>query len=325
MKVSNEINNLIDRFLKHDKTALARIISLVENDPEAARTILGQLNPYSNDCYIIGITGSPGTGKSTLVTQLSQYLTELGLKIGIISVDPSSPLGGGAFLGDRVRMRDIILNPNVFIRSVASRGSLGGLAKSVFDIARLYDAYGMDYVLIETVGAGQSEIDIFSLAYTIIMITVPGLGDHVQVLKAGILEIADIFVINKSDLGGDFLKINLNMVLQSDPQVSEWRVPIIRTIATEGQGISDLFEVIQEHQAYLTSSGLLTKKKRFILHNRIQSLIETTLFSILSKKLLSSKAIDNIVEQILSGSIDIYNGVFQLLNPLLKKIENLDL
>lgn len=321
MNQADNLDDLISRFLKQDKTALARIITLVENDPEFARILLSRLCRSSHDPYIIGITGSPGTGKSTLITQMVEYLTERGHQVGIISVDPSSPIYGGAFLGDRVRMRDIILNPKVFIRSVASRGSMGGISKAVYDIVQLYDAYGMNYILIETVGAGQSEVDIFRLAYTVLYLTVPGFGDHVQVLKAGILEIADVLVINKSDLGGDFVKVNLNMLLESNTQKSDWRTPIIRTIATEGRGITDLFQAIQKHRTYLETSGKLSEKKRKTIRNKLKSLFESQLFQQISELILPPEVIEKIVEDVISGSKDVYTAVDEILQPFLNKID----
>ncbi|NVM53613.1 MAG: methylmalonyl Co-A mutase-associated GTPase MeaB [Candidatus Helarchaeota archaeon] len=322
MKRDDNIDELISNFLNRDRKALARIISLVENESDIARQVLSRLCKSTNNSYIIGVTGSPGTGKSTLITALVEYLSAKGLRIGIISVDPTSPYSGGAFLGDRVRMRDIILDPKVFIRSVASRGSMGGIAKAVYDIARLYDAYGMDYVLVETVGAGQSEVDIHRLAYTILLITVPGLGDSIQVQKAGILEIADILVINKSNLGGDFLKVNLNMMLNSMTRQSGWRPPIVRTIATEGKGTAELFQAIQDHREYMELSEKLKEKRRNNIRYKIQNLIESQLFK-LSEKILTPKEIDKIITDVLSGSKDVYTVVHEILEPIIDKIEKI--
>ncbi|MHA1129463.1 MAG: methylmalonyl Co-A mutase-associated GTPase MeaB [Candidatus Helarchaeota archaeon] len=320
MKQKETLDELIARFLKHDKQALARIITLMENNSADARTILSRLSKQTNDAYIIGITGSPGTGKSTLIAQLAALLASQGFSVGIISIDPSSPIYGGAFLGDRVRMHKIILHPKVFIRSIASRGSTGGISKALYDIIRLYDAYEMDYILIETVGAGQTEVDIFNLAYTIVLLTIPETGDNVQVLKAGLLEIADIFVINKSDLGGDWDKINLNMMLQSVQETFDWRPPIVRTVATENKGIIELLQAIQSHRAHLNCSGKLKSKKRTIVRKRLHTLLETFLFEEFVQKLLPKRELEATIDAILNGTKDIYTIVHEILEPVRKNL-----
>jgi len=324
MKELDDLDELIQRFLNQDKYALARVITLVENDPEAARTILRNLHGYSHGSYIIGVTGSSGAGKSTLINGLAGFLTENGYTVGVISVDPSSPLSGGAFLGDRIRMRESILNPKVYIRSVASKGNTGGLASAVYDISVLYDAFGLDYILIETVGAGQSETDIFNLSYTIILVTDPSIGDSVQVQKAGILEIADIFVINKSDLGGDFLKVNLNMMLESAPSINGWYPPIIRTIATENEGITELFQAIQAHAKHLEKSGKLDEKKQENIRHRLQAILESSLYQRIKDKFSISATLEQVLKDILSGSKDIYSAADEILQPIVNKFEKID-
>ena len=323
MNDSAEINALIQRFLERDKYALARIITLVENDPDAARAIISRIYTPSHKSYIIGLTGSPGAGKSSLINSLATYITSQGHTIGIISVDPSSPYTGGAFLGDRVRMRENILNPKVYIRSIASRGSTGGLAIAIYDIASVFDAFGFDFIIIETVGAGQSEVDIFQLAYTIILVTEPGLGDSVQVQKAGILEIADILVINKSDLGGDFLKVNLNMMLESYKPKSGWHPPIVRTIATEGVGAAELFQTILAHKNHLELAGLLVEKRRHAIRTQVQTLIESILLKAVAQKFALPKNIDEIMEEVYSGSKDVYTAILGFLQPILDRLDHL--
>lgn len=323
MNDSAELNTLIQRFLGRDKYALARIITLVENDPATAREIISRIHTQSHKSYIIGLTGSPGAGKSSLINSLTTYMTSQGHSVGIISVDPSSPYTGGAFLGDRVRMRENILNPKVYIRSVASRGSTGGLAIAIYDIASVFDAFGFDFIIIETVGAGQSEVDIFQLAYTIILLMEPGMGDSVQVQKAGILEIADILVINKSDLGGDFLKVNLNMMLESYKPKAGWNTPIVRTIATEGVGVAELFQTILAHKNHLEAAGLLEEKRRHAIRIHVQNLIESLLIKTLAQKFALPKNMDEIMEAVLSGSKDIYTAIFEFLQPILERLDHL--
>jgi LAO/AO transport system kinase len=323
MNDSAEINALIQHFLERDKYALARIITLVENDPDAARAIISRIYTHSHKSYIIGLTGSPGAGKSSLINSLTTFITSQGYTVGIISVDPSSPYTGGAFLGDRVRMRENILNSKVYIRSVASRGSTGGLAIAIYDITSVFDAFGFDFIIIETVGAGQSEVDIFQLAYTIILVTEPGLGDSVQVQKAGILEIADILVINKSDLGGDFLKVNLNMMLESYKPKSGWHPPIVRTIATEGVGAAELFQTILAHKNHLEVNGLLEEKRRHAIRTQVQNLIESILLKTMAQKFALPENMDKIMEEVCSGSKDVYTAILGFLQPILDRLDHL--
>ncbi len=192
MKIEYDIDTLISRFKKKNKIALAKLITIIENEPERAHEIFKHFEDIKQDSYIIGITGSPCVGKSTLTGEITKRLMEEGKSVGIICVDPTSPFSGGAFLGDRVRMTSISLHPNVFLRSLASRGYKGGISRAVFDISLLYEAFGMDVIIIETVGVGQAEFDVYNLAYTIIVVLVPGYGDAIQMQKAGIIEIGDV-------------------------------------------------------------------------------------------------------------------------------------
>src|SRR5690348_11022798 len=194
--------DIVNRLLKGDRRALARIVTLIENGDPDAREMLGQLHLHGGHAHVIGFTGSPGAGKSTLVAQLVRELRRRGARVGVVAVDPSSPFTGGAILGDRIRMQELAGDPNVFIRSMASRGSLGGLAASTRDVVRALDAGGFDTIIIETVGAGQAEVEIVRAAQTVVVVTAPGMGDDIQAIKAGILEIADVFVVNKADRPG---------------------------------------------------------------------------------------------------------------------------
>lgn len=248
----------MERLLTGDRRALARTLSLVENDQQKARLILKQLYPRTGQAHIIGFTGAPGVGKSTLVSQVITGFREKGRRVGVIAVDPSSPFTGGAILGDRIRMQGTRIDEGVFIRSLATRGHLGGLARATGDMVKVLDAAGFPVILVETVGTGQSEVDIMQLAHTTVVVLAPGLGDDIQVIKAGILEIGDIFVVNKADReGADRTVMELEMMLDlaEREQGEHWRPPILRTVARDGQGVPALVESLEAHLAYLLTTG----------------------------------------------------------------------
>jgi GTPase len=251
---------IVDRLLAGDRRALARTVTLIENGAPEAREMLSQLHLYGGRAHVIGFTGSPGAGKSTLVAQLVRELRRRDQSVGVVAVDPTSPFTGGAILGDRIRMQELAGDPNVFIRSMASRGSLGGLAASTRDVVRVLDAAGFDEVVIETVGAGQAEVEIVRAAQTVVVVAVPGMGDDIQAIKAGILEIADIFVVNKADRpGADQTAAELRMLLSLDERRKEraWKPPILKTIAATGEGVPALAEELAAHLAFLKNSGQL--------------------------------------------------------------------
>lgn len=254
---------LVERLLKGDRRALARVVTLIENNAPETRRILGELHRHGGHAHVVGLTGSPGAGKSTLVMQLARELRRREQRVGIIAVDPSSPFTGGALLGDRIRMQELAGDPNVFIRSMASRGSLGGLAASTRDVVRALDAAGFDTIIIETVGAGQAEVEIVRAAQTVIVVTVPGMGDDIQAIKAGILEIADVFVVNKADRpGADQTAAELRMLLSLDAQRNEraWRVPIVKTSAASGEGIPEVADKLAAHLQSLRETGQLASR-----------------------------------------------------------------
>ncbi|WP_337995421.1 methylmalonyl Co-A mutase-associated GTPase MeaB [Oleispirillum naphthae] len=248
--------------LAGSRRALARAITAVENDAPEAEAILRAVHPHTGGAHVIGVTGPPGAGKSTLTDHIAKAFRAAGERVGIVAVDPSSPFSGGAILGDRIRMGDLALDPGVFIRSMASRGSLGGLARHAADAAALMDAAGMGVVLVETVGVGQSEVDIARAADTTVVVLVPGQGDGVQAIKAGILEIADIFAINKADRDGvPQLEAELNAVLDLAERRPAWRPPVLRTVAKTGDGVAELAENIVRHLAHLRESGGLESRR----------------------------------------------------------------
>lgn len=262
--------------LAGDVRALARLISLVEDEDASARAALAILYPQTGRAHLIGVTGAPGTGKSTLVNEMAKVYRRRGLTVGIVAVDPTSPFSGGAILGDRVRMRELAGDPGIFIRSMATRGSLGGLARSTSDVVKVLDAAGYDRILIETVGAGQAEVDIAKTAHSTIVVEAPGFGDDIQAIKAGILEIADVFAVNKADReGADSTATALEMMLDlNGTEPGQWRPPIVKTVAIRGDGVADLVDRVEAHYDHLRRTGLLARKEEERVRDELVALIQ---------------------------------------------------
>ena len=297
--------DIVERVLSGDRRALARLVTLIENEAPEAHEYLARLYPESGRAQIVGITGSPGAGKSTLVTQLARELRRRDLRVGVVAVDPSSPFTGGALLGDRIRMQELAGDPAVFIRSMASRGSLGGLAASTRDVARALDAAGYDLVIIETVGAGQAEVEIVRAAHTVLVVTVPGMGDDIQALKAGILEIADIFVVNKADRpGADQTAAELRMLLslagKQPKSDAVWRVPILKTSATQGEGMVELVDALMQHRVFLDTSGQLAQRNQRQVQSEVLALLQHALAQRLKREVSAEEwgqLIDAVIER----------------------------
>jgi LAO/AO transport system kinase len=259
--LNHETQKWIERLRAGDSRALARAISTVENRAPGWSDLLKALFPYSGKARVIGLTGSPGAGKSTLVDQLAKHYRKENRTVGIIAVDPTSPYTGGAILGDRIRMQDHFSDPGIYIRSMATRGSLGGLARTTADVATVLDASGRELIMIETVGVGQDEIDIVRLADITVVILVPGMGDDVQTIKAGIMEIADIFVINKSDReGAERVEREIRAMQSLAVRNDHWTPPIVKTVASDGTGVPELAAVIAQYEGYLKKENLLVKR-----------------------------------------------------------------
>jgi len=273
-----KVEGLIEDFFAGDRGALARIISLVEDGSEESRRILDVIYPRAGKAHRVGITGPPGAGKSTLVDGLTRLYRKQGKTVGIIAVDPTSPFTGGALLGDRIRMSDFSSDQGVFIRSMASRGSLGGLSKTAQEVADVLDAFGKEVVILETVGVGQSELDIVQAADTTVVVLVPESGDSIQAMKAGLMEIADILVLNKADReGADRALLELKAVLGLRQSEDNWNPPLLRTIATRGEGLDELQRTIAEHRRFLQENKIIERKRAQRISSKVREILDLKL------------------------------------------------
>ena len=312
---------LVAKLLAGDRRALARAISLVENDGPEAHAALAALYPHTGQAHIVGVTGAPGTGKSTLVNALAKRYRRRDVTVGIVAVDPTSPFSGGALLGDRIRMRDLAGDPGVFIRSMATRGSLGGLAQATAGVILALDAAGFQRVIVETVGVGQAEVEVASAAHTVVVVAAPGMGDEVQAIKAGVMEIADVFAVNKADReGADHAVMAIEMMQGLAPQATGtssragdgWQPPIIKTIATRGQGVDDLLEAVEAHAAYLHESHLFERRERARVAGELETILRAELLARLRAR-VPDERLQALVEQVLARELDPYTAAERLL------------
>jgi len=273
--LSPQPSSLVSGVRSGDNRALAKAISLVEREDAQAERILAELYPSTGRARIVGITGSPGAGKSTLVAALAKHYRRQGKRIGIVAVDPTSPFTGGAILGDRIRMAELYTDRGVFIRSMATRGFMGGLAKATNDVVDLLDAAGFDIVVVETVGVGQDEVEVIRTVQTNVVVLVPGMGDDIQAIKAGLMEIGDIFVVNKADRpGADKTVTEVTMMMSLVEEHGDWMPPIVKTVASRGEGIAELDSALQKHFQYLGASGELDRRNRERVRIRIETLLK---------------------------------------------------
>jgi GTPase len=315
--LSTEIQSLVEHLRAGDARALARVITAVENRRPESSPLLRALFPHSGHARIIGLTGAPGAGKSTLVDQLAREYRRQQRTVGIIAVDPTSPFSGGAILGDRIRMQAHHADPGIYIRSMATRGSLGGLAGTTADVATVLDASGRDLVLIETVGVGQDEVDIVRLADITVVILVPGMGDDVQTIKAGIMEIADIFVINKSDReGAERVEREIRAMQSLAVRKDNWSPPIIKTVATEGSGTAELAKTIAEYEAYLAKHNLLLKKRTRHWRDRLLEMLRDSLLRRVVHEQLGEHEVSRFAAEVAERKRDPYSLVEEIVASL---------
>jgi LAO/AO transport system kinase len=308
--VVSGVRDLVERVCAGDVRALARAISLVENDaPEAAGVLSGCFS-HTGTALRIGVTGSPGAGKSTIVDKLARAWRAAGTRVGVVAVDPSSAFTGGAILGDRIRMQEAISDNGLYVRSMATRGCLGGLARATAEVSQVIEASGKDVVVIETVGVGQDEVDIVRLADVTLVVLMPGMGDDVQSIKAGIMEIADIFVINKADReGADRVEKEIRALQSLTARGGSWEAPIVKTIATTGEGIDDLLLAVDQMKEWLGSEGRLQARRKSYWQERIEEMVRHALLKEARSHGLSSEQFAEHAERVASGQEDPYRLV----------------
>jgi LAO/AO transport system kinase len=322
--LKSSLETLSKDLLAGNRRALAKAISVVEDGGPDASELVKSLFSHSGKAHLIGITGSPGVGKSTLVDALITEMRRAGLKVGVLAVDPSSPFTGGAILGDRIRMQGHTLDKNVFIRSMANHGQSGGVALSTYDAVRMLEASGFDMILIETVGVGQSELAIAQTADTTILVLMPGSGDDIQAIKSGIMEIGDIFVVNKGDLpGANKSATEITSSLELSHFTHSWRPPVIVAVAETGQGVDKLWQSLKDHFAFLKESGLLVERRRAKVQAELSELVAARARETLKNSIESSEEAQMLFSQVLDKQVDPHSAAEELMHDIFKKQEQL--
>lgn len=317
--MSTDIGSLVKQLLQGNRRAAARLMTLAESNSPEAHTAIKQLFSHTGNAHIIGITGPPGSGKSTLVDKLISAFRAQGKRVGVVAIDPSSPFTGGALLGDRIRMSRFASDHDVFIRSMGSRGSLGGLAWATYDVVHILDALGKDIILVETVGAGQAEVEIIKLAETIVLLSVPGLGDDIQTIKAGVMEIGNIFVINKADLeGADRRFTELQAALSLDSREQGWQPPILKTVATSNEGVDELVKAINAHHEYLVKSGEIQRNQEHRCSAQLETIVEQSFMRKLFVEAEEKMLFQKLIKKVMKRQIDPYTAAEQLILRIIK-------
>ncbi len=316
------MEDLVRCFLGGDRRALARAISAVENDHPHKRQLLQRLYRHTGRSYVVGVTGSPGAGKSMLIGALTRHLRREGFTVGIVAVDPTSPFSGGAILGDRVRMQDIARDAGVFMRSLATRGSLGGLTRNTRDILDVLDGFGLDVILVETVGVGQSEVDVSSLVHSTVVVLTPGAGDGLQAMKSGIMEVGDVFALNKADLAGaDAARLEIEgalRIVHDGP--GGWRPPLVKTAAVTGEGVASLWEALVRHRDFLVSTGKLAGLRKERLRRDIATLAGEHVRGLVMEKLAAGGGLEGELVRVADRELDPYTLAEEVLTDVAREV-----
>ena len=313
------MNDLAEKVLKGDPRSIARLITLAENNDSAATESMKHIHPHTGNAHVIGITGVMGSGKSTLICELTKLYRKQGKTVGIIAIDPTSPFSGGALLGDRVRMQQLAMDDGVFIRSMGTRGMLGGLTSAVYDVVEILDACGKDVVIVETVGVGQAEVDIIKIADTTLVVVVPGLGDSIQTLKAGVMEIADIYVVNKADRQGvEQTVAEVESLVDITCSGKERKIPVLSTVAKQSKGIDDLLKEINAHKRHIEKTKEIEKQRRMRYEAELVEIIRKRLMNFIFDESTFKEKIEDLLDKISNKELDPYTASEEILSKILK-------
>lgn len=313
------MSDIVSNVLKGDPRSIARLITLAENNDPIATNAMKNIHSHTGNAHVVGITGVTGSGKSTLISEITREYRKKGLKVGIIAIDPTSPFSGGALLGDRIRMMELATDDGVFIRSMGTRGILGGLTSAVYDVVEILDASGKDIILVETVGVGQAEVDVIKIADTTLVVLVPGLGDSIQTIKAGIMEIADVYVVNKADRSGvEQTVAEIESLIDITCNEKERKIPVLTTVAKENKGIVELVDEINSHEKYLKKTKMFDVQRRKRYEAELVEIIRKRLMNFIFDESTFKGKVESLIDQISKKEIDPYSAANEILGKILK-------